>query len=430
MELRASRVAVADVNHGGLTLAKELISLGYDAFAVDVYGTRELRDAAVEVVGPEDAGRYDALVAPVHLPPGVLLEEARKKGVPVFTHHRIAGMIAKETGRLRGIRSVEITGTYGKTTTAFALAGILAAAGERVLLHTSHGLFFDGRPSGKKLSVTPASLLAALDAARYAGLRPTVLIAEVSLGGCGTADVGVITTLKDDYPIAGGAARSSVAKMQMIEYAPAGSTIVHDATYTAVTEVRQVTFGPGGDVYYQKNGLIESRLNPGIQINPQPGADLDQAAYAEPILCAVAAAMALGAKPDAINTGLEGFDGVPGRMKYGSLDGRVLLDNSSSGLTAARALQALAAGKRHAGRRVLVLGEEKYNVCEGLDPEQVLTIAAGACADSIVLVGERLRTAGAGKGYLYAPDLEGGLAAALSRTAPGDLIISCVKTWR
>jgi UDP-N-acetylmuramyl pentapeptide synthase len=429
-DLRASRIAVADVNHGGLTIAKELLALGYDAFAVDIYGTRKLYDETVKIVRPGDAGHFDALAVPVHLPPDALRDRAQKNGIPVFTHHRMAGMIARETGRLCGIRSVEITGTYGKTTTAFALSGMLAAAGEHVLLHTSHGLFFDGKPAGKRLSVTPASLVSALDAAREAGLQPTIFVAEVSLGGCGTADVGVITTLKGDYPIAGGTSRSSVAKMQMIEYARPGSTVVHDASYTAVTAPGQVSFGPGGDVRYQKNGLIESILCPDTEIYPPLDQGLDQASYREPVLCAVAAAMALGVKPDAIRRGLEGFDGVPGRMKYGTLGGRTLLDNSCSGLSVASIMRALEISCGHAGRRVLVLGEEKYNVCEGLDPGQALRIAAGAGVDNVVIVGERLHVAMKGKEYLYAPDLDSGLASALSETEPGDLIISCVKTWR
>ena len=151
MDLRASRVAVADVNHGGLILAEELRRLGYDAFAVDVYGTRRPDPAAeVEVVRPEEAGRFDALVAPVHLPPCPLLGRAMGEGVPVITHHRMAGMIAAATGRLDGLRAVEITGTYGKTTAAFALSRMLTAAGERVLLHASSGLFFDGAALGQR----------------------------------------------------------------------------------------------------------------------------------------------------------------------------------------------------------------------------------------------------------------------------------------
>jgi coenzyme F430 synthetase len=426
MDLKASRVAVADVNHGGLVLAEELCRLGYDAFAIDVYGTRKPATARVKVVRPADAGRFDALVAPVHLPPGPLTDYARDAGIPVYTHHRMAGMIVAATGRLDGLRSVEITGTRGKTTTAFALAGMLAAAGERVLLHTSSGLFFDGSPLGKRLSVTPASIIRALDEPLAA--RPTVFVAEVSLGGCGTADVGVITSLRNDYPVAGGTVLSSQAKMQMIEYARPDSTIVHDSSFCAVGGRQEITFGPGGDLDYNNDGLIGSPLFQDSTINPRWSPALDPAAYRQPVLCAAATAIALGIRPEDIGRGLESFDGVPGRMKFGEREGRRLLDNSSSGLTVAGVAHALEAAG--AARRALVVGEEKYNVCEGLEPGRVLAIAKGAKAEGIVLVGDRLKAAATAAGFAWAPDLEGGIAAALAMTRPGDTIVSCVKTWR
>jgi UDP-N-acetylmuramoylalanine--D-glutamate ligase len=415
------------VNHGGLVLAGELCRLGYEAFAVDIYGTRKHDDSAVKVVTPDRAGRFDALVVPVHMPPGPLTDYARKEGIPVCTHHCMAGMIARATGRLDGLRSVEITGTRGKTTTAFALANILTAAGERVLLHTSSGLYFDGAPAGTRLSITPASILGALD--RPLAARPTVFVAEVSLGGCGIADVGVITTLQHDYPVAGGTVRSSQAKMQMIEYARPDSTVVHDSSFCTIGTPQEITFGPGGDIDYNDDGLIESALFPDGAINPRWSRGLDPAAYRQPVLCAAAAAIGLGVGPDAIGRGLESFGGVPGRMKYETLEGRQLLDNSGSGLSLAGVAYALAAGGV-SGRRVLVAGEEKYNVCEGLPPGGVLEIARDAKAEGIVLVGERLRDMAAAAGYAWAPDLDGGIAAALAMTGPGDTIISCVKTWR
>ena len=90
---------------------------------------------------------------------------------------------------------------------------------------------------------------------------------------------------------------------------------------------------------------------------------------------------------------------------------------------------ALAAGGA-AGPRVLVVGEEKYNVCEGLPPGGVLEIARDVKAGGVVLVGERLKDVAAASGYAWAPDLKAGIAAALAMTCPGDTIISCVKTWR
>ncbi len=72
----------------------------------------------------------------------------------------------------------------------------------------------------------------------------------------------MITTLQDDYPVAGGTARSSQAKMQMIEYARPDSTVVHDSSFCAVGAHAEITFGPGGDVHYNNEGRIELRPVP------------------------------------------------------------------------------------------------------------------------------------------------------------------------
>jgi UDP-N-acetylmuramoylalanine--D-glutamate ligase len=427
MRLKASRIAVLDVNHGALALAGELRTLGYDAFAVDVYGTRAFPDTGVEVVGMDRIGRPDAIAAPVHLPPHPAVERAREAGVPVLTHHRLAGMIVEETGRLDGMRAVEVTGTYGKTTACFILGRILAAAGERVLLHTSSGLCLDGEPTGRRLSVTPASVIAALDAARAADPKPTIVVLETSLGGCGVADVNVITTLDRDYPVAGGTLRSYTAKMQMIDYAKPGSVIVHGSAYCIPRHIAEVTFGPGGDVSCGDDGLIDCR-SPPARIDPAFGPGLDIDVYRAPALCAVAAALAAGVRPGDISAGISGFEGVPGRMSVRVVEGRMVLDNSNSGLTPDGVARALERSRAHPGKRVLVVGEEKYSVCEGLDPAKALEIARQPGVDGVVLVGERLR--GAGPGLAYAPGLEDGMTAAVGMTAPGDMIILCVKTWR
>ena len=162
----------------------------------------------------------------------------------------MAGRLIEVTGRLKGMKCVEVTGTYGKTTTCTLLGRMLQAAGEHVLVHASTGLSFDGKPVGERLSITPANMLRALDIARDAGLRPTTCVFEVSLGGCGTADVGVITTMDRDYPVAGGTKRSYTAKMQMAEYAKPGSTIVHQASYRLTGRHNEITFGEGGDLYF------------------------------------------------------------------------------------------------------------------------------------------------------------------------------------
>ena len=299
-----------------------------------------------------------------------------------------------------------------------------------MLLHTSRGLFFNNRLIRKKLSITPANILVALDLAKERGLKPINCIFEVSLGGTGAADIGVITTMDRDYTIAEGARMASEAKIHMVTDAKEGSTLVH---FSGVDFhfMNEVTFGDGGDVHYTKDGRIDyhvsvyGHLFVG-KLMPTFSGGFDPDAYRSPALCAVATALAAGARPDLVEAAFEGFKGVEGRMKLTKLEGRDLLDNSNSGLSFEGIESALAIAREHEGRKVLVIGEEAHNVCDGLDPRRAFTIIENAGMDDVVLVGERLDSGG----YPHKGNLKEGLALALERTSPGDLIVSCVKTWR
>lgn len=420
---RASTIAVLDVNHGGLELAEAFAGAGFDAFAVDVYRTRKTRSGKVPVVAADAAGSFDALVVPVHLPESALARRAEEHGCPVVTHHEAAGYLAERLGLAGTMKPIEITGTVGKTTAAFALAEIAAAAGERVLLHTSNGLYFEGRRTGTGLSIAPSSVLAALGEGRSLGA--TVAILEVSLGVCGVGRMAALTSLEGDYPIAGGTRMASGAKLASIARLGSDRQVVCPGGVSVPMAGSPCTFGPGGAIDYGAGGAITHK---GAAIASGLPRIVEMREYRSPVLCAAAAALAAGITPDAIGRGLRGFRGVEGRMRTVAIEGRTLLDNSNSGLTAegvAHAIQYAAGGP---GRRVIVLGEESKNVCSGLDPEGVVRIAEAGGLDGIVLVGGRMRELAAR--HQWAEGLAGGMKAALALTSPGDIIISCVKTWR
>ncbi len=423
MDLKGSRIGVLDINHGGLLLAERVRSLGYDAFAVDVYGTKKGVGARVPVLKPDEAEGFDALAAPVHMPSIPLLLRAHAEQKPVFTHHELAGHIIGQKSLLKG-RCVEVTGTYGKTTVCTILARMFPR--EDVLLHTSRGLFFNGQLI-ERLSITPASVIRALELAAEKGLEPTLSIFEVSLGLCGTGDVSVITTLDRDYPVAGGTKKASEAKLEALKHMKPDGMLVCEASLKANAR-KKLTFGRGGDVFYAPGGRLRYRMPDETKgwTRLRFSGGFDGASYRRPALCAAATAFALGGKPGDIAGAFEGFEGIEGRMKFSTLHGRVLLDNSNSGLSIKGVERALASVGEDEGWKVLVVGEEAYNVCDGLDPSKVVALLDEALVDEVILIGDRLRQGG----YMHADSLEKGLALALERTAAGDTIISCVKTWR
>ncbi|RLG28391.1 coenzyme F430 synthase, partial [Methanosarcinales archaeon] len=71
-----------------------------------------------------------------------------------------------------------------------------------------------------------------------------------------------------------------------------------------------------------------------------------------------------------------------------------------------------------------IIGIEEYNVCEGLDTDEVVGLIEGNrdFIDCFITVGI--------KSDCEADDLESGVAMAMAMTEAGDTIISCVKCFR
>ena len=163
----------------------------------------------------------------MHLAPGnPALSQARKAKKRIITHHQAVGELLG--GREDPAMEVfEVTGTHSKTSTALLLAMILSWQ-KKVLSHTTRGLeiWQDGKASlvEKGLSITPGNVIRATEAAKSQGAA--ALICEVSLGGTGLADYGIITGLSGDYPIANATKWASTAKLQMLSLAKSGAKIL------------------------------------------------------------------------------------------------------------------------------------------------------------------------------------------------------------
>jgi UDP-N-acetylmuramyl pentapeptide synthase len=241
MDLFRKKLAVLDLTHGGIPIAKKLAALGNDVSGVDVYGTvgPALLGELEENYGirfskaPLPLSEFDFLVAPVHMDPAYpMLAEARSEGKTVLSHHEAVGKILQGDPELSVTKIVEITGVKAKTSTASLLADMLSRRFD-VVLHTSRGLeaWKEGTPSliHRGLSITPGSILTAIEKSLEAGIRPDFFIFEISIGGTGTADLGILTTLSPDYGIANNTAFASNAKLQLILNAKPGSTLLLNA---------------------------------------------------------------------------------------------------------------------------------------------------------------------------------------------------------
>ena len=491
MDLYQKKLAVLDLTHGGIPVAKKLAALGNDVTGVDVYGTVDPgllldieKNHGIKCSKASlPVSEFDFLVAPVHLDSAYpMLARAREQGKTVFSHHEIVGKILKGDSRLSGIKTVEVTGVKAKTSTASLLADMLSRKFE-VVLHTSRGLevWKGGIPSliARGLSITPGSILAAVDKVFEAGYRPDFFVFEISIGGTGTADLGILTTLSPDYGIANNTALASEAKLQLVRNAKPGSTILlnsgaekalkaakesHSRVLTfkdpfnmGVIENKEllersdktpdftlethcsnvshsapshsapsITSGCVLQFMYRGNEIFSASLLSGYNIS----------AYKTAFIAASAAALELAVEPEAVVAVLEEFRGLSGRMQEREINGVALIDNSNSGmdiLSAEKALEYALLKKKDEKKTdiILVLGEEASQVCEGLPPAAVQGFVEkfGTKCRQIILVGERMKTVIA-KNVIYADSLPEGLAKASEFAGKDDILLSSVKCFR
>jgi coenzyme F430 synthetase len=486
MDLYRKNLTVLDLTHGGIPIAKSLAAAGIEVTAIDVYGTVEpgILAELEEIHGihcsktPLPASEFDVLVAPVHLDSAYpMLVDARAQGKSILTHHEIVGEILGGDSRLSGIKIIEVTGVKAKTSTSSLLADMLSRQFE-VVLHTSRGLeYWKAGTSSlihRGLSITPGSILVAVEKVFEAGLRPDFFIFEISIGGTGTADFGILTTLSPDYGIANNTALASEAKLQLVRHAKAGSTLLINAgaekalEAAKVGQVKVLTFkdpfhaelsgvpAKGADFILETEcnsavpaGLPDPQASPkfsgscirfinrGKEIfsaSSRPGYNIS--AYMTAFVAASAAALELGIEHEAVISVIEGFRGLSGRMQESDINGISLIDNSNSGMDILSAEKALeyALLKRKDEKKegiILVLGEEASQVCEGLPPESVQGFVEkyGTKCRKIILVGERMKAV-AGKNVCYVRDLPEGLLQASEFAESDDIILSSVKCFR
>jgi len=407
---RGSKVAVLDTIHGGATIARKMVESGLQAEALEVYHHT-----------PNLAG-FDLVAAPVHLAPdNPAIIQAKKGKKKIITHHQAVGELLR--GRVDPDLVVfEVTGTHSKTSTTLLLALMLSRQ-KKVLSHTTRGLeiWQDGKARllEKGLSITPGNVIHATEVAQVQ--RVQALICEISLGGTGLADYGILTSLSGDYLIANATKWASTAKLQMLSLAKSGAKILANCDARLSPDI---SFARGGRVHASSNRLIFAKE----EVHLDLGEDLDFLGYETAIAGASASADAAGIERSEIAQALCGFDGFSGRMKIKRLDGQIIFDSSNSGLKAKDVARAL--DRACGSGLVVVVGEDSETVCEGMDIPALANLLRQRKSEisKLILVGERLVPLAEELGAATAKNLQDGLEKAQS-CSPKRLL-SCVKCFR
>ncbi len=403
-----------DTIHGAPTIACKMVESGIEAEALEVYHH-----------APSIAS-FDLVVAPVHLSPSnPVLVEARRLGKKIITHHQAVGELLGQRLNLGGIEVFEVTGTHSKTSTALLLAKMLSSQ-KKVVSHTTRGLelWRGGETSllRKGLSITPANEIPAAAEAEAQGAD--ALISEVSLGGTGLAEFGIITSLSGDYRIGGGTKWASSAKLQMVSLAKEGARLVAN---TDACLSPDISFGMKG-VSVEPDRVIFGKEEQSLAL----GEDLDFPSYQTALAGSAATAHAVGISLEEIAEALQGFDGFSGRMKVLRSKGLTIFDSSNSGLKVGDVRLAL--DRACKGRLAVVVGEESETVCEGMNIPALVDLLRlrRAEIEFMILVGERLRPWAEELKAVTAPDLASGfeLARALACSTGLDRLLLCVKCFR
>jgi UDP-N-acetylmuramyl pentapeptide synthase len=435
MDFSGKHVAVLDTIHGAQKICKKLREIGVSATAINVYHNTPAADVI---------DSFDVVIAPIHAYTA-LKTRADALGIPVLTHHQAVGQLVWQSNALQDALVFEVTGVKGKTTTASLLGN--AYSDRRLLMLTSRGLELHENGmyvAKRRMSITPASILTAMDLAREFHFDPEVCVFEVSLGGTGIADINVITTLSPEYGIAQNTKTSTFAKLQMISNAKANSCLIASMKTASLAPPNfcQNTFGADRatvryenirsdevTITYSDLARMDGKRASG-EVRFALSGCYDFESYENALLCFTTAALSANLSPKAISRQLSQFKGVLGRMSAATINGRFLIDNSNSGLDERSIKQAIKYGltfKKAGHQVVLIIGFEE-NVCEGIAPETLIALAKSDALDHIVFVGDQMHTFGGS--VVNSNNLENALRKALELTDTDDVIISCVKMWR
>ena len=405
---------VIDLTHGGVKIAISLAKTGKIVHAYDIYNTLKPLDRQMLDVYDVDVIDLDCLkdlkgdicvISPIHLPLTSSEIESHNPDLnyTFMTHHQAIGEILKDWGK--DILKIEITGVKGKTSSVFMLKEILID--ENPLILSSLGaLLYDNEREiilKKNISIAPANIKETIDLA-YKIANPVCQIAEgkvksenlrkyssaifeSSLGCCGIGDVGLLTNIAEDYPIAKNRLSASEAKSQVFmcrnvvcqkeSYDEYYSDIGHDTVNTFSLDDTSANLYAENieytldettiDICYRNVKTINgSDSNGKMTIKTfAPGSH-----HVLNVLGVALTALASEISEDKIVKGLKSYRGIPGRTNKRVIENSIIIEEINPGINT-EAIKKSIEMIANLDDYYVVVGGDYGITCEEIDEDKV-----------------------------------------------------------
>lgn len=475
-------VFLVDLTHGGVKISVELAKSGRygKVFAYDIYNTLKKEDESllnaydVEMTNDLDSfkeelksnsirnikaneTKKDLIINPIHSSLKIkellieisseidsndqsITENDITNQYEIINHHQATELVLsrwKEETRKENIKTAEITGVKGKTSTAFLLKEIFLENDKDTLLLSSLGAYLFRKNQDneqkitlqKNISITPANIISTIQLAKkiaspkcstfprcnstkdleerigvnsiiedydnkpYNDLNYETAIFENSLGICGFCDIGILTNLVENYPIAKGQSNAREAKRQVfksplivIEYEtlnehytdekekhkdrinsfslndPEANVYCNAIDYDIDKTKIQI-------VYHDLKTVDENMKNGRLDIDcfaPGPHHALN-------VLASATSALALGIDKETIQNALSNFKGIDGRTNVRLIDedkGLRIIEEINPGINT-KAIENSINMIRDIDNYYIIIGGKYGVTCEEIDEEKL-----------------------------------------------------------
>ena len=376
-------------------------------------------------------GKKDLIINPIHSPLNIsnLLDEASEdlklnideknqfsNSFEILSHHSATKLVLSswsEKAKKENVDCIEITGVKGKTSVAYMLKEIMLENEKDTLLLSSLGahLFKNDLNKGeledivlvKNISITPANIINTIQYANNINpkdgheesfedlLNYDAAIFENSLGVCGLGDVGVLTNIVENYTIARGSSNAREAKKQVFncpmvvieeetlkEHYPKESEIFSGRINTfSIYDSSSNVFAQSIDYNLNQSkikvryhdlkvlGNEESKNGEIIIKTFAPGRH-----HVLNALTALTVALTLGIDDEAIQKGLENFNGIEGRTHLTKVGDSIIIEEINPGINT-KAIESSIGMIRNIEDYHIIIGGRYGITCEEIDEDKL-----------------------------------------------------------